>query len=145
MKLKIIIAFIIILLTVGATSADVIDDFEDGDIAEYGGDTGSYSIESTTVFEDSYSLDGTASNTDKIISDADKNFSAPVDTSARIRGIIWFTQSESGASSISYYQAYAHSGTGNMELFRINSGSWNSLGQISPSIPSGEWLRIDIT
>jgi hypothetical protein len=43
------------------TGEQIIDQFRDGDIAEYSGDTAAFSVQTTTVLEGSYSLQGTTS------------------------------------------------------------------------------------
>lgn len=44
------------------TTITLVDSAEDGDIAEYGGDTGGYSTQTSTVYDQSTAIEGTASS-----------------------------------------------------------------------------------
>lgn len=119
-------------------SVFVIEDFESGDISDYGGDTGDFSIQSTTVYQGSNAL--TDSNTDgSVISatDAAYTVSAPVRIHCRMAldggdfgGIYWFTQAEAAESSNSGYLFQPHRGGGDPQqarLLRLDSGSLTQL------------------
>ena len=132
----------------------IIDDFEDGDISEYSGETGSYTVNTNSpVYEGSYSLKKQSSGSynsiystsglsnypsagDKIVfewyrkGDDDTMF-------------CWCTQD---ASNSNCYQAYLHRNGNGKELWlrRADSGSWTTLTSTSVNWPTGDWIRIEI-
>lgn len=131
-------------------TATIIDDFEDGDIAEYTGDTGQFTVQGTTVFEGANALEGTSDGArHRIISTAGLNaYPAQGDTfQCRIRddtgsltaGIAWGVQDGNNL-----YRAMVSSQGDNLQLWLKENGGYNRLVETAVTVPQDEWLRLEI-
>jgi hypothetical protein len=139
---------------VGTVSAQgtVLDDFEDGDISEYGGDTGSFTVQTGTVYEGSYALEASSSSDFDTISDTgiDRHYGeytwyAYYPSQSDVRGLLFGSQNENGfENGNAYYTISKYFSGWNHDLKSFNSGSRsNSIGSTdeSGSIPTGKWLE----
>jgi hypothetical protein len=129
----------------------LIDGFEDGDIAEYGGGTGEFSVQTNTVYNGSYALEHLENNA-ATISQTDTVVSAPVTVRARkyltggTFGGTWFmTQGEgdegSGLSGGYLVQPY-RSGT-DFRLFKYDSG-FTTLVEETSNMPTDKWCYVTL-
>lgn len=141
----------------------ILDDFESGSLSTvYGGDTGSFSVESSSpVYEGSYSLHSTSNavaitRTDVSISPGETPFGAwqygdlwvgTYGTNGRLEGFVWGVPSETGYASLS---GYAVLGTNNdsetidYRLYRFDSGSKTDLGSVAIVNPN-TWNKVNVT
>jgi len=130
-----------------------IDDFEDGDISEWSGDTGSFSTTTSVAFDGSVSV--TTSSAPVQIQRTDKTVST---STAPLGAWVQVTNKNSRSASFhfavnsgSYYKLQIFTDSnGNISEFslsRIGSNSTTTLASdTSPSGGStGEWLRIELT
>jgi len=118
----------------------------------YGGDTGNFNIQSGTVDEGSFALEGTASTTQRIIvRDIEQDAWGPpirmtwrqyITSSTGDGGIVWGAQSVAGVSSVSCYTSYSNASTG-LRIDKITNGSIDSgavASTSSASISEGSWI-----
>jgi len=138
----------------GRTSG-VIDDFEDNDIQEYGGDTANFSTQSTTVFEGSYALETTLPSNDfaGITSvggldrypNAGDTFQVRIrwDSTDSIKYVAWCAQSI--AESPDAYQVIVDANSNNFTIARQESG-YNELATTNydPATNADEWMRVEV-
>lgn len=133
----------------------VVDDFEDGDISEYGGDTSPFGVQTSVVSNGSNALELTGVTDSSVIADTGDlsppspgdTFYADVRTSTAASGnagLLWATQNEGDNTNISCYFAWANYASGSFGLYRSDSGSATSLQTASQSYTSGAWNTIGI-
>lgn len=135
------------------SGTDFIDNFEDNDIDEYLGDTGTASVQTTTVQEGTYALDTASAGTFiySIAGDGDPdlpNYPAQGDLfearqylgSSDVGQFAWGLQDASN-----YYYADTDPGAGTFQLRMVDGGTDSLLVEATGlTIPTGEWLRIEI-
>jgi len=122
------------------------DDFEDNDIAEYGGDTSDFSVQSTTVLEDSRSLEGPAKSDVKIYrTDLELN-----------EGTDFRFYSQVGANGVSitlfsyidtdnYYQIVVDHDTDRVALEVVEGGTKSTVVEdTTAGVPSGERVKVKV-
>ena len=135
----------------------VLDSFEDGDISEYGGDTGAFSTTTTDAFDGSVSL--TEDGTSALISRTDKSLtpesSVPFgfymylpDDGSNLTGSLAFgAQSAAGSGSYSGYTVGVSRGF--IDIFLLdrwdNGSSANLVTTTDYTIPKGTWFKIEVT
>lgn len=126
---------------------DILENFEDGDISEYNGDTGSWSINTNKVYEGNYSAfcgsDGKIYRTDINIKRGQiiegRIFSDGVN---RGSGIILAASGTSSSDVSGYLLGHQNAGSNNSISFgRYDSGSLTRLKNSSTSPPNKEWLK----
>ena len=125
------------------------EDFEHNDLtANYGGDTGAFSIQTGTVQEGNYALLGDGGGSySVIVRDIDQD---PWGQGVRVTwkqyvsnekgngGILFGCQSVTGASSISGYHTYVDTASP-IKIRRFDNGSDTVLGSSESSLASGTW------
>jgi len=127
-----------------------VDDFEDNDIAEYTGDTGTYAVQSSTVYEGSYALEASGGGLITSTSGLGTYPSQGDVIGCRVRGdsdfggIVYGVPSGSGGSSPDGYLFHADVGKSTANIQRINSGSFTKLAETTGSIPTGEFLLFEL-
>lgn len=144
----------------------VLDDFEDGDIAEYAGDTSEYSVSSSDpVYEGTYSLQTTAdvieaiTRTDKTIPPSGTPFGAwhygdiystfGIDVS-NSSGFLWAVQSETDGDALECYSIITESASGSelsYAIVRFDGGGSSdnvTLAETDTSVPKNTWHKLRI-
>lgn len=135
----------------------IVDSYEDGDINEYSGDTGSFSVSSPnspSAVEGSNVLESTASGQINSASGLD-NYLSKGDSPAEIHiyltsgsndvEIFYGLENESSSFPADVYRIRLDAGNGNLLLIERSGGSNNQLdADTSVSFPTGEWLRLKI-
>jgi len=122
------------------------DDFEDGDISEYEGDTGSFNVQSTTVLEDSYSLEGPATSGVEI-----HRTNVELNEGTDFR---FYTQVGASAVSITrfsyidannYYQVVVDHNTDRVALEVVEGGTkFTVVEDTTAGVPSGERVKAKV-
>jgi len=120
-----------------------LDGFEDNDIVEYSGDTGSFVTQSTTVESGSYALESTASggllNLNYQIADASR-YHAQLRCSSNAKPAFLY-----GATDLSnYYEARIDQQNGEIAIDVVDGGSRTNLASVGASIPTGEFLHVQV-
>jgi len=123
-----------------------IDGFEDNDIKEYTGDTGVFSVQSSTVESGSYALEASAST--GIILDTDKTVRPGSVMHLRQRfspgttaGLVFAVQDANN-----YYTAVVDQNGDEIRIEKTDDGSTSTLGLSGAgTVPDGEWLDIEIS
>lgn len=140
-------------------SPGTIDDFEDADIAEYGGETANFSADTARVYEGTYALhwnqNQTGTSSDSISSstglpkypEAGNTFQCRMYSTDGFdqNGFHYFTQEEVGDPD--GYMSYANQFKNNtdvLEIFRHDSGGYTKLVSASVDHPSNTWFRYEI-
>lgn len=127
-------------------SAGIVDDFEDGDIDEYGAETGEFSVSTTQVQSGSYALyhpgDGSSSDGDTLSSDSDND---PSLDRYPTRGDtfeyhFYLPSTGSNANLLFGGPYYLKQKTGQSEM-ELRSTNGESFASASVTYPTGEWLR----
>lgn len=135
----------------------VLDDFEDGDIAEYSGSTGEYTVQQNTVYEGSYALETSGANQQDIydpnvsLSQGDAPFGAYMaggqtsgmySTSSQRPQLLFGHQ----GSSLSGYGVEIAAYNDEFGLVRWDSGSETDLATATGlSLTVGEFYEVKIT
>jgi hypothetical protein len=130
------------------------DNFEDGDISEYGGDTGVCSIEDYRVKHGTYSLwyknAGTGSNsaitkTDVTYSEGDTiEYFTYIANDSPVARFYFGVQSETGYSNISGYEVNFQADWNDLTLRRFDNGERNGLKLVDAYIPTETWIRCEV-
>jgi len=109
----------------------------------YGGDNLQFSRQQTTVYEGSYALEASSSQTLYFIADTDNETLQQGDAfGAFLRNsmtYVFAAQSESGAGSLSGYYGELDAAQGGWKAFRLDSGSTTPLFDRSLSLSSSKW------
>lgn len=127
-----------------STSLLFLDGFEDGDISEYSGDTGTFSVQTATVYEGSNALEAAAStgeiiNTDDTIENGSRlhaRFHMDSGTSA---GLMFGVD-----NTDNYYNAILDSSSGEIRLELTEGGSTSTVGSTSVTVPTSEWVHVEL-
>jgi uncharacterized phage protein gp47/JayE len=122
------------------------DDFEDADISEYEGDTSSFSVQSSTVLEDSYSLEGPATSGVEIHrtnvelnEGSDFQFLTQVGTNAT--SITRFSYIDAN----NYYQVVVDDNNDRVALELVEGGTKSTVVEdTSAGVPNGERLKAKV-
>lgn len=140
----------------------IIDSMEDGEIAEYGGDSASFSVQTGTVYDGTYGLKADSAGGGNVVisSTAGLDPSAPYTqqgdtfqchtrTAAEgpIWGLLFGTQSETGVAGISGYEAFLDdSGNENHAIRRWDNGTETILTEsaITETASETEWHRVHV-
>lgn len=141
------------ITTTGVTQtiSEVLDSFEDGDIAEYGGDTGDFSVGTTLVYDGSNALENSSSGgTHSIIATTDITTRQGETYDYRVRsdsgsdrcGLFIGAQDESGASGGSGYSCRVTPGGDDIRINRRDNGSITTIANGTLSLNTGEWYRV---
>lgn len=122
------------------------DDFKDGDIAEYQGNIADFNVQSTTVLEDSYSLEGAAVSGVEIHRE-DVKVNEGTDFQ-------YYTQVGTNAVSITefsyidldnYYQVVVDHNNDRVALEVVEGGTNSTVVEdTAPGVPSGERLKVKV-
>jgi uncharacterized phage protein gp47/JayE len=122
------------------------DDFEDGDVSEYKGDTADFNVQSTTVLEDSYSLEGTAVDGAEIHREE-----VEVNEGTDFQ---FYTQVGTNAISITefsyidldnYYQVVVDHNNDRVALEVVEGGTNSTVVEdTAPGVPSAERLKVKV-
>ena len=130
--------------------------FEHNDLTgNYGGDTGSFSILSSTVYEGSYGVQGDGGGSvgaigrdegqDKWGPDIRITYRQYLPSGdADFQGLVFGAQSVSGYSSLSGYFAEAGESNDTVRLSRIDSGERRILNDVSRTVPSDNWFLCSV-
>lgn len=131
-----------------AGGVTVIDDFEDGDIAEYSGDTADFNVQTTTIKKGAYALE--SSGLDSSIystaglgaypsqGDTFRCYIYPNQAGAGV-GEIWFATTDSNNT----YFAAMNNGTSNFQIGKRDAGSKTNFASQSYNWNS-EWYEFEI-
>lgn len=133
----------------------VLDSFEDGDISEYSGDTGEFSVVQSPVYDGSNALENTTSQsaitrTDTTIETGQTPSGAFVQSisgqfSDSTPTVAFGVQSSTGYDNISCY-AIEYNNIGELVISRYDSGSRSSLNSSGLSNAlDGEWVEVILT
>ena len=133
-----------------------VDDFEDGDISEYGGSTGAASVVTSPAKSGSNALEYTNTQPSESISSVSglNAYPSPGDTfrtwvrtpsssSDVYISVHWAVQSETSYPE-SYY-AYYNMGSGEFAIGDIESGSIGNYSTTSVSLSTSTWYEIEIS
>jgi hypothetical protein len=127
--------------------------FEDGAISDFGGDTGSFSVQSTQVYQGSFALEGSATSSRDLISDTDARVEQGHTYSTRVRyssgsddwHVLFGTTGED--TSFDSYGIGAYDG-GIFRISKIDDGRHTSdfaTTSFDGSAYADEWLRLEWT
>lgn len=135
------------------TTTNVVDDFEDGDLAEYGGDTGNFTVQTATVSNGSNALEVTSESGNLLqgissTSGLDRypaqgeTFACDVYITSDTNNvrIYWGTQSE-----IQDPDGYFVMLQGSQDNIELGVGGGSTLDSVNATFPTGEWLTATIT
>lgn len=131
--------------TTESTAIEQIEGFEDNSLSPYNGDTGVFSIQSSTTYDgSSYALEG--GSTVGTIIDPDNIFyegcvfhgylNLATDTAA---GYAFGVQDEDN-----HYRVYADAANSELTLDVVSDGSVSNANSSNQSIPTGEWVKIKV-
>jgi len=140
----------------GSTIPDS-EDFEHNNLTgNYGGDTSVFSIQTGTVNEGTYALNGdSGASQDAIVRDTSQSKWGPnsnrdlritwdqynPNQDADVQGILVGAQSVTGYSSISgYWILTGEGGNQGMEIRRVDNGSSTTLSSNGSNSPTGSWF-----
>lgn len=137
------------------TSPVIVDDYEDGDIAEYAGDTGSYTTQQTTVYEGSYALQETDTSTGAAWLQSTSGLNAYPSQGDTWSVRVYLDQStsnpfiqyalQSNTNGSDRYDLQLDSQNGDFKIRVTSGGSTSTLASdTSVSYPSGEWLKVTV-
>jgi hypothetical protein len=133
------------------SSGTVLSSFESGDLSGYGGDTGSFNVQTTTVFDGTYAAESDGAS-QAVISDTGVTTQQGNTYSARVRptgasdfiGMMFGTQNEKGNSGISGYLVDIQSGN-QLRIFSVGGGSFGSIADTSVgSFSTDQWITIEV-
>lgn len=136
--------------SVAWTAVTTIDDFEDGDIAEYGGDTGAFSATTNLAYNGSYGCEQSSSSNYNAISDTGPSLSQGDtitswhNSAGDVSSILVFAQSETGISNMSAYEARIKPSANELLLMRRDSGSGTTLSSASVSLSANTWYQLEV-
>lgn len=133
----------------------IVDDFEDSDIAEYGGDTGGYATQTSTVKNGSVALEastGASGNTVYVSSKTGLDyypqqgdifnvwiqFTHTDDQPAAFYGVEEETATETG------YMIRPNPGAGEFQLYEVSSGSFTQLAATTVSLSASSWYQVEV-
>lgn len=139
------------------TLQQLIDDFEDGDISEYGSDTGQYATQTSTVKEGTTALQGDVSsgNAYHILSTSGLNYYPSQGDTWRL----WNRVQSSGDMAANHFgvQSVPTSGlpdngymvqtrvaANEIRIYLRSSASWTLLASASVSLSSATWYEIKV-
>ncbi len=131
------------------TTSQVVDDFEDDDISEYGGHTGNFSVTTGTVKSGSHALQMNTNGNNHQISDTNDlthpslgdTFEAWIYFQGGRPAFSWFTQTETHDAN-----GYGARIQGSSFKIQRNPGGGNTSTLESANVsPSNGWYRIEIT
>lgn len=137
---------------------NLVDNFEDGDISEYGGDTGSFNVQTTTVAEGTYALEATSSgrlgsyeggglNNYPGRGNTFKSYVRFNDSGAQPN--VWWCVNFNGGNRGGIHPGYYWSidqSNGNFNIWEYDGSTYNRFilaGGINNRV--GEWLTVEIT
>lgn len=132
-----------------------VDGFEDGDIAEYAGDTGSFSVQTSTVAEGSYALEGSSSGfitSHSGLQDYPRRGQTwKVNVRYHDSGAqpnIWFCVADEGSpgSAETGYYFEIDQSNGNLSMWEYDGANYNRfilVGSIGSH--ANEWLTVELT
>jgi len=137
----------------GGGGPTIVDNFEDNDIAEYTGDTGSFTTQTGTVFNGSYALEGTTSSGDALgIHSTSGLDTYPAQgntfrvniyhtTSGDLNGVLYGHQ----GGDQDYYLLRPHDGTQEFQLYSNVSGTgFTKLASAAVDPPLNEWMEMEV-
>lgn len=140
----------------GGGGLTVVDDFEDGDIAEYSGDTANFGVVTSPTKNGSYALEYTGTTNNGAITDTNDlthpgqgdTFRINIRTTSVSEGVaevLWAVQSETGASGLDCYSARGNFAGGDFELNKYSSGGRSTLAEdTTVSYSTGVWYEIEV-
>jgi len=133
----------IVFETTESRILSLVDDFESGDLAEYGGDTGSFAVQTGTVYDGTYSLESTATgsiiDTDERDNEGSKPHARLLLTSGSGGGVIF------GAQDIeNYYGVQVDDNAGEVAIITRDANVVSTLASTSLAVPTNEWLEVVI-
>jgi hypothetical protein len=142
------------LRTVSQPYSAIIDNFEDGDLSEYGPDTGSYSVVSSPVFLGSNALGALATGRDVVASTSGlDNYPSPGDTirvhvypeNLDYSQFLWGLSSVTGENGLNCYGVRLVSGP-SIEIRKWNNGNEGGIGSAATTLPNGNqaWYSLVI-
>jgi len=127
----------------------IVDDFEDGDISEYGGSTGSFATQTGTVYEGTYALYNTADKVSIASTSGLDNYpslgdtlSVRVQTDSRSDSIdnVWFNAQSETDTPDGYAMRFDYN-TNNWQINKWSGGGQNQLASTSVTYPTQSWLE----
>lgn len=128
--------------TTAARALSRYDNFEDGDIAEYLGDTGSFQAQQSVVYAGDYSLEATASgiilNSDKSIYRGSVNHSRIRATSGGSAYVLYGLQDIDNTYAVGIDES-----TDTFELYATDGGTETTIASDTLNIPADEWLHVE--
>ena len=121
-----------------------LDGFEDDDIVEYSGDTGSFQTQSSTVETGSYALESTGSggilNLNYSIADASRYHIQIYPSTGAQPAFLY------GATNLSnYYEARVDQQNSEIAVDVVDGGTRTNLGSTAASVPAGEFLHLQVS
>jgi len=134
------------------SSTTIIDDFEDGDITEYSGDTSSFAVQTATVSNGTYALQATADGVQ--IGDQSSLSALPVgqgDTfrfdswivSSGYSEFYWCTQSENDRSNS--YNIVLDDNRSEFIIRKVDGGDFTVLASdAEANIPDSSWFDVEV-
>lgn len=123
----------------------VLDNFEDNDISNYDGDTADFSVVTSTVHEGTYALELAAAAdsmvwTDETTFGSGSEFYTRLNIGSTSEAAVLFGVEDAS----NFYEARVDNNNGNIEIGKVESGTYSSIDSSSAAIPDGEWLDVRI-
>lgn len=129
-----------------------IDDYEDGDLAEYTTSSSDVQVQQTTVYEGSWALEigATNGNRQEAVSTSGLPAYPPTD------GVEWTVRQQwdgANAGGVRFggpdynncYDAWANAANNEIRIYLVNNGSLTQLASATGTIDRGEWHRWEIS
>jgi uncharacterized phage protein gp47/JayE len=130
--------------TTEINNIEFIDGFEDNDISNYVGDTGSFATSTAQVFDGNYAMEATAAGSiyDSVNYDFRRESKFHVQqrlTTSAVGGILVGVQDANN-----HYRISLDQGGGSVDIEVVDGGSVVSSSTTSFSVPANEWLELII-
>jgi uncharacterized phage protein gp47/JayE len=126
------------------TSIRQLDGFEDNDLSNYGGDSASFSIQTGTVFDGTYALEGSASSSGTIVDAGNEVEEGSVVhwqqrlAAGSVAGTVFAAE-----NTDNHYRFVLDEPAGEARMEVLESGTVSQIDTaVSLTVPTGEWLDV---
>lgn len=137
-------------------SETLFEGFEDGDIAEYSGDTGAFTVQQSTVYDGTYALEASngsgehaITRTDWTVGQGDSITSYYQAPDSTVNKLLFGVQSATGVSNVSgyaavVYQRGASEADNALMVQRYDNGSSTTLSETNQDVPADTWMELEV-
>ncbi|PSQ46002.1 hypothetical protein BRD15_10370 [Halobacteriales archaeon SW_6_65_15] len=133
-----------------AIHSSVLDDFEDGDLSEYSGDTGSFTVQNSTVLEGNQTLKGTSAGSAIALNNVETprgyvySCSIKIESGSGAKPALVVGAQDPATPLESCYYLSADADNNNLSLYRRDNGSSVLLEQSDATIEKGVEYQLSI-